>query len=181
MADKKVVAMPLTTDPNGLLHIVRSGIGFSESINLEQAIQSVVAWPTPVDLYAEVPFTNQIAVNVLHSWNRYASVMVLDTNWDEVECQVTHNANKLEFDVSFSALTSGTIVLRSASLAANYLEQPFSNTQLVTINHAFGRYPSITVLDATLTEVEASVEHPDRDTTIVSFPVNTTGIVVAQL
>lgn len=148
---------------------------------MRQAILDTAGGPVPVTYYAEIPYVNQTVVNIAHNRGFYPVVTVLDDLNDEVECEVYQNPTKNDLVVSFAIPTTGTIVIRGASLPTEYLEQPFVNTMSVLVNHNFAKYPSVTVMDDTNTEVECSVLHNSRNQTTVTFTALTSGTVVVQL
>jgi len=49
--------------------------------------------------------------------------------------------------------------------------QEFTNKETVEVNHSFGRYPSVTVVDSGHTEVEVTVDHTSVNQCVVSWDV----------
>jgi hypothetical protein len=60
----------------------------------------------------------------------------------------------------------------------NYLEVPFSNVATVTIDHDWGIFPSVTVLDPSSVEVDCGITHETNNRVIVSFSTVQSGKVI---
>lgn len=56
-------------------------------------------------------------------------------------------------------------------------EFPFTNLQIVTVNHQLKKYPSVTVFWLDNKEIECEVEHLSRNMCLVTFNTNESGII----
>jgi len=74
--------------------------------------------------------------------------------------------------------TTKFINLYTSSSDANYLEVPFEEQTEVVVDHDFGLYPAVQVVDSGLNDIICEIIHDSINTVRVMFTTSQTGKVI---
>jgi len=64
--------------------------------------------------------------------------------------------------------------------SVDYMEVPYEDTNEVSIEHGWSRFPDVTVLDQDLDEIEADIDNIDFNQVIIRFDQNRSGKIILK-